>query len=42
MAEDNVKNDAAVSLPVYGFDENYSVQELIPVLADVGVLRRME
>lgn len=38
MAEDNVKNDAAVSLPVYGFDENYSVQELIPVLADVGGL----
>ena len=38
MAEDNVKNDAAVSLPVYGFDENYSVQELIPVLADGGGL----
>ena len=38
MTEDNVKNDAAVSLPVYGFDENYSVQELVPVLADVGGL----
>ena len=38
MAEDNVKNDAAVSLPVYGFDENYSIQELKPVLADVGGL----
>lgn len=38
MAEDNVKNDAVESLPVYGFDENYSVQELKPVLADVGGL----
>lgn len=38
MAEDNVKNDAAVSLPVYGFGENYSVQELVPVLSDAGGL----
>lgn len=34
MAEDNVKEN----LPVYGFGENYSVQELVPVLTDVGGL----
>lgn len=34
MAEDNVKE----SLPVYGFGENYSVQELVPVLSDAGGL----
>lgn len=34
MAEDKVKEN----LPVYGFDENYSIQELVPVLADVGGL----
>lgn len=34
MAEDNVKEN----LPVYGFDENYSIQELVPALADVGGL----
>ena len=38
MAGDNVKNDAAVNLPVYGFGENYAVAELVPVLADVGGL----
>lgn len=37
MAEDNVK-DIVESLPVYGFGENYSVQELVPVLADTGGL----
>lgn len=35
MAEDNVKNDVVENLPVYGFGENYSVQELVPVLSDV-------
>ena len=30
--------DIVESLPVYGFGENYSVQELVPVLADVGGL----
>lgn len=34
MAEDNVVED----LPVYGFAENYAVEELKPVLADVGGL----
>lgn len=38
MAEDNVKNDVVENLTVYGFGENYSVQELKPVLADVGGL----
>lgn len=37
MAEDNVK-DIVESLPVYGFDENYAIEELRPVLADVGGL----
>ena len=37
MAEGNVK-DIVENLPVYGFDENYSIQELVPVLADVGGL----
>lgn len=37
MAEDNVK-DTVESLPVYGFGENYAVQELVPVLSDVGGL----
>lgn len=36
MAEDNVKDNVVEDLPVYGFGENYSVQELVPVLADVG------
>lgn len=34
MAEDNVKEN----LPVYGFAENYAMEELKPVLADVGGL----
>ena len=38
MAEDNVKNDTAVSLLVYGFGENYAIEELRSVLADVGGL----
>lgn len=38
MAEDNVKNDAVENLPVYGFAENYAVEELVPVLADNGGL----
>lgn len=38
MAEDNVKDNVVENLPVYGFGENYSVQELVPVLADVGGL----
>lgn len=38
MAEDNVKDNVVEDLPVYGFGENYSVQELVPVLADVGGL----
>lgn len=38
MAEDNVKDNIVEDLPVYGFGENYSVQELVPVLADVGGL----
>lgn len=38
MAEDNVKDGVVESLPVYGFGENYSVQELVPVLSDVGGL----
>ena len=38
MAEDNVKDNVVEDLPVYGFDENYSIQELKPVLADVGGL----
>ena len=38
MAEDNVKDGVAESLPVYGFAENYAVEELKPVLADVGGL----
>ena len=38
MAEDNVKNNVVENLPVYGFGENYSIQELVPVLADVGGL----
>lgn len=37
MAEGNVK-DIVESLPVYGFGENYAVEELKPVLADVGGL----
>lgn len=37
MAEGNVK-DIVESLPVYGFAENYAVEELKPVLADVGGL----
>lgn len=37
MADDNVK-DIVESLPVYGFGENYAVEELKPVLADVGGL----
>lgn len=39
MAENNVKNDVVnESLPIYGFAENYAVEELKPVLADVGGL----
>lgn len=38
MVDDNVKDNVVESLPVYGFDENYSVQELVPVLSDVGGL----
>lgn len=38
MAEDNVKDGVVESLPVYGFAENYAVEELKPVLADVGGL----
>ena len=38
MAEDNVKDNVVEDLPVYGFAENYSVQELRPVLADIGGL----
>ena len=30
--------DIVESLPVYGFDENYAIEELRPVLADVGGL----
>lgn len=37
MAEDNVK-DIVESLPVYGFGENYAIEELRPVLTDVGGL----
>ena len=37
MAEGNVK-DIVESLPVYGFGENYAIEELRPVLADVGGL----
>lgn len=33
-----MKNDVVENLPVYGFGENYSVQELVPVLSDVGGL----
>lgn len=38
MAEDNVKDNVVEDLPVYGFAENYAVEELKPVLADVGGL----
>ena len=41
MSEDVVKNNDGVvdeNLPVYGFDENYAVTELVPVLADIGGL----
>lgn len=38
MAEDNVKDNVVEDLPVYGFAENYSIQELRPVLADIGGL----
>lgn len=38
MAEDNVKDNVVENLPVYGFEENYSVQELVPVLSDTGGL----
>lgn len=36
MAEDNVKDNVVEDLPVYGFGENYSVQELVPVLSEIG------
>ena len=38
MAEDNVKDNVVENLPVYGFAENYAVEELVPVLSDAGGL----
>ena len=38
MAEDNVKDNVVEDLPVYGFGENYAIEELRPVLVDVGGL----
>lgn len=38
MAEDNVKDNVVEDLPVYGFGENYAIEELRPVLSDVGGL----
>ena len=38
MAEDNVKDNVVEDLPVYGFGENYAVEELVPVLSDNGGL----
>ena len=38
MADGSVKDNVVESLPVYGFGDNYAVEELVPVLADVGGL----